>query len=59
MPSIGAVNPGLTTMANALRVADALLDRLGVREQTRNAGAPGTALGLSQRVTHVAEAAAR
>ena len=28
-PSIGAVNPGLTAMANALRVGDHLLDRLG------------------------------
>jgi hypothetical protein len=29
-PSIGAVNPGLTAMANALRVGDHLLERLGV-----------------------------
>jgi choline dehydrogenase-like flavoprotein len=29
MPCIGAVNPGLTVMANALRVGDHLLDRLG------------------------------
>jgi choline dehydrogenase-like flavoprotein len=29
-PSIGAVNPALTAMANALRVGDHLLDRLGV-----------------------------
>ena len=28
-PSIGAVNPGLTAMANAIRVGDHLLDRLG------------------------------
>ena len=28
-PSIGAVNPALTTMANALRVGDHLLERLG------------------------------
>jgi choline dehydrogenase-like flavoprotein len=28
-PSIGAVNPALTAMANALRVGDHLLDRLG------------------------------
>ena len=27
-PSIGAVNPALTAMANALRVADHLLSRL-------------------------------
>jgi choline dehydrogenase-like flavoprotein len=30
-PSIGAVNPALTAMANALRVGDHLLARLGVR----------------------------
>jgi choline dehydrogenase-like flavoprotein len=30
-PSIGAVNPALTTMANALRVGDHLLDRMGAR----------------------------
>jgi choline dehydrogenase-like flavoprotein len=29
MPSIGAVNPALTAMANALRVGDHLLERLG------------------------------
>ncbi len=28
-PSIGAVNPGLTAIANALRVGDHLLDRMG------------------------------
>jgi choline dehydrogenase-like flavoprotein len=28
-PSIGAVNPALTAMANAIRVGDHLLDRLG------------------------------
>jgi choline dehydrogenase-like flavoprotein len=28
-PSIGAVNPALTAMANALRVGDHLLQRLG------------------------------
>ena len=31
-PSIGAVNPALTAMANALRVGDHLLDRLGVHD---------------------------
>jgi len=31
-PSIGAVNPALTAMANALRVGDHLLERLGVRD---------------------------
>jgi choline dehydrogenase-like flavoprotein len=35
-PSIGAVNPALTAMANALRVGDHLLERLGApaSEQT-------------------------
>jgi choline dehydrogenase-like flavoprotein len=28
-PSIGAVNPSLTSIANALRVGDHLLERLG------------------------------
>jgi choline dehydrogenase-like flavoprotein len=31
--SSGAVNPALTIMANALRVGDHLLERLGVRPQ--------------------------
>jgi choline dehydrogenase-like flavoprotein len=31
-PSIGAVNPALTAMANALRVGDHLLDRMGARQ---------------------------
>jgi choline dehydrogenase-like flavoprotein len=31
-PSIGAVNPALTAMANALRVGDHLLERLGVED---------------------------
>jgi len=31
-PSIGAVNPALTVMANALRVGDHLLERMGARE---------------------------
>jgi choline dehydrogenase-like flavoprotein len=30
-PSSSAVNPGLTTIANALRVGDHLLERLGAR----------------------------
>jgi choline dehydrogenase-like flavoprotein len=30
-PSIGGVNPALTAMANALRVGDHLLDRMGTR----------------------------
>jgi choline dehydrogenase-like flavoprotein len=39
-PSIGAVNPALTTMANALRVGDHLLDRLAASAPaTTRAGA--------------------
>jgi choline dehydrogenase-like flavoprotein len=34
-PSIGAVNPALTAMANALRVGDHLLERLGARHTER------------------------
>ncbi len=34
-PSIGAVNPALTAMANALRVGDHLLGRLGARRDDR------------------------
>jgi len=33
-PSIGAVNPGLTAMANAMRVGDHLLERMGARTTT-------------------------
>lgn len=36
-PSIGAVNPALTVMANALRVGDHLIDRIGTVEQVRDA----------------------
>ena len=32
-PSSGAVNPALTIMANALRVGDHLVERLGLRQQ--------------------------
>ncbi|HEV2922445.1 MAG TPA: GMC family oxidoreductase [Solirubrobacteraceae bacterium] len=40
-PSIGAVNPALTAMANGLRVGDHLLERLGARHTAREAaGAP-------------------
>ena len=45
-PSSGAVNPALTIMANAMRVGDRILDRLGarasntaVRESSSRAGA--------------------
>ena len=34
-PSIGAVNPALTAMANALRVGDHLLERLGATTEAR------------------------
>jgi choline dehydrogenase-like flavoprotein len=40
-PSIGAVNPALTAMANSLRVGDHLLERLGARGEAR-AAAPTT-----------------
>ena len=36
-PSIGAVNPALTAMANALRVGDHLLGRLGARQPREEA----------------------
>jgi choline dehydrogenase-like flavoprotein len=36
-PSIGAVNPALTAMANALRVGDHLLERLGARREAGEA----------------------
>ena len=32
-PSIGAVNPALTAMANSLRVGDHLLERMGARAE--------------------------
>ena len=34
-PSIGAVNPALTAMANALRVGDHLLERMGAKRSDR------------------------
>jgi choline dehydrogenase-like flavoprotein len=36
-PSSGAVNPALTIMANALRVGDHLIDRLGLKADVREA----------------------
>ena len=33
-PSIGAVNPALTAMANAVRVGDHILEQLGVAKTT-------------------------
>jgi len=41
--SSGAVNPALTIMANALRVGDHLLDRLGCKAETQR--------GLKQNAT--------
>ena len=38
-PSSGAVNPALTIMANALRVGDHILERLGARA-TASEGVP-------------------
>ena len=38
-PSISAVNPALTAMANALRVGDHLLERMGVATAQVAAGA--------------------
>ena len=38
-PSSGAVNPALTIMANALRVGDHILERLGARAQASDGGA--------------------
>ena len=39
-PSIGAVNPALTAMANALRVGDHLLERLGARRGAESPPVP-------------------
>ena len=39
-PSSSAVNPALTAMANALRVGDHLLDRLGARAEAATNGKP-------------------
>jgi choline dehydrogenase-like flavoprotein len=43
VPSIGAVNPALTAMANALRVGDHLLERMGTGSAGAVAGAPSEA----------------
>jgi choline dehydrogenase-like flavoprotein len=40
-PSIGAVNPALTAMANAMRVGDHLLARLGVPSKAASDRAVG------------------
>ena len=41
-PSIGAVNPALTAMANALRVGDHVLERLGAQTEARVAVTTGS-----------------
>jgi choline dehydrogenase-like flavoprotein len=48
-PSSGAVNPALTIMANALRVGDHLLDRMGVpsREKVRVGAVVGAPAGAA------------
>jgi choline dehydrogenase-like flavoprotein len=47
-PSIASVNPTLTTVANALRVGDHLLERLG------SATAPAKAAGVTRPRSHKA-----
>ncbi len=42
-PSIGAVNPALTAMANSLRVGDHLLERLGAEKQVTEVVRGGSA----------------
>ena len=44
-PSIGAVNPALTAMANALRVGDHLLERLSAQRDNRSPLSPAEAGG--------------
>jgi choline dehydrogenase-like flavoprotein len=46
-PSSGAVNPALTIMANALRVGDHLLERMGAR----NSATVGTKAGIAAEVS--------
>ena len=49
-PSIGAVNPTLTIIANALRVADHLIERLGAAPTAASDHPdPGTALARAER----------
>ena len=40
-PSIGAVNPALTAMANALRVGDHVLERIGAPASQRETAGDG------------------
>ena len=50
-PSIGAVNPALTAMANALRVGDHLLERLGAASADRRGRAPSASRSSCPRAT--------
>jgi choline dehydrogenase-like flavoprotein len=46
-PSIGAVNPALTAIANAIRVGEHIAERLGTQASLARAPAPRTASGRS------------
>jgi choline dehydrogenase-like flavoprotein len=46
-PSSGAVNPALTIMANALRVGDRILERLGARSAVDGSAVGGSVVGGS------------
>jgi choline dehydrogenase-like flavoprotein len=46
-PSSGAVNPALTIMANALRVGDHILNRLGAREAATASTGSAISVGVS------------
>ncbi|WP_152046492.1 GMC oxidoreductase [Aureimonas psammosilenae] len=46
-PSIGAVNPTLTIIANALRVADVITDRLGAGRMEVAGGASAVSMGVT------------
>ena len=52
-PSIGAVNPALTAMANGLRVGDHLLERLGASSPKRPPVAPESVAKARRRVVIV------
>jgi choline dehydrogenase-like flavoprotein len=47
-PSSGAVNPALTIMANALRVGDHILERLGAGGTERRSAEVAVGAGVSQ-----------
>ena len=46
-PSSGAVNPALTIMANALRVGDHILERLGARKSATTTSGQVTSVGVA------------